>query len=776
MIRLGLNLAFRGGRESLTRLVLVMLGVAVGVCMLAFAIAGFNGLHSQDARWSWLSTGADNSEPSVAAEASDPLYWRFTEDRFSEDPSRETVKFHDDVLTVGRGFGPIERVDVAATGPRSPVPPGIERLPAPGEMYVSPALDELLKAVPRDQLADRFPATVAGTIGPDGLTAPDSLIAVVGRSVSDLERTPGTVVVDSIETAARQRSYTTFFRVILGLGAVGLLFPVLVFIGTTTRLAAARREQRFAAMRLVGATPGQVSAMVAVEAAIASLVGALLGLGAFYLLRPLIARIPFTGERFFTGDLSLGAIALPCIVLGVAAGAIAAALFSLRRVRVSPLGVSRRAVPGPPGAWRLAPLALGLAMLVSMALVVTGETAKTLLIIGGFTLSMVGLVVAGPWLTMAGTRLLANRANRASTMIAARRLSDDPKRAFRSVSGLVMAVFVVSVFTGVVTTAVARSGMTKESGLPRSTVASTFFTESIPGLAPGQSPGLISRVKRVKGVERVVGVYAPPAGLLEESGRSSGADGPYREAHGLVRSDDLEALRALGESPGPGRVVAIPVSAAIAGESLARDRRKPVAMEAGALAALPLEALIVTTDGTPGAVERTRTAVETSLPFDVSRTSTVGELAAENMRSIGLVQRLAFFGIVISLLIAGCSLAVSVAGGLLERKRPFSLLRVTGMSLGSLRRSVMLESAVPLVVVTVLSAALGLLASDLIFRALLHTRANTGSAGAWMGGISPPGLAYYLVLLAGLIAALAMVAMTLPLLRKLTEPENARFE
>ena len=47
--------------------------------------------------------------------------------------------------------------------------------------------------------------------------------------------------------------------------------------------------------------------------------------------------------------------------------------------------------------------------------------------------------------------------------------------------------------------------------------------------------------------------------------------------------------------------------------------------------------------------------------------------------------------ILVSLPIAGCSLAVSVAAGLTDRKRPFSLLRLTGAPLGVLRRVVALE-------------------------------------------------------------------------------------
>jgi hypothetical protein len=68
--------------------------------------------------------------------------------------------------------------------------------------------------------------------------------------------------------------------------------------------------------------------------------------------------------------------------------------------------------------------------------------------------------------------------------------------------------------------------------------------------------------------------------------------------------------------------------------------------------------------------------------------------------------------ILVSLVIAGCSLAVSAVGGLTDRKRPFSLLRLAGVQLGILRRVIALENAVPLTVIAVVWAGTGLLASD----------------------------------------------------------------
>src|SRR5207248_6142343 len=98
-----------------------------------------------------------------------------------------------------------------------------------------------------------------------------------------------------------------------------------------------------------------------------------------------------------------------------------------------------RVPPAPPRAWRVLPLLAGLADLGIV--VVHGKPASSggqvLVFVPGFALIMIGLVIAGPWLTMAGARVLAQRASRPSALIAARRLADDPRAAFRAVSGLV---------------------------------------------------------------------------------------------------------------------------------------------------------------------------------------------------------------------------------------------------------------------------------------------------------------------------------------------------
>ena len=77
---------------------------------------------------------------------------------------------------------------------------------------------------------------------------------------------------------------------------------------------------------------------------------------------------------------------------------------------------------------------------------------EILVFLPGFLLIIVGLVIAGPWLTMAAAQVMARRTSRPGTLIAARRLADDPKAAFRAVSGLVLALFVTTVAVVAITT------------------------------------------------------------------------------------------------------------------------------------------------------------------------------------------------------------------------------------------------------------------------------------------------------------------------------------
>ncbi|PRY22804.1 ABC transporter permease [Pseudosporangium ferrugineum] len=729
MIRFGLRLTVAGGREAALRLAIIAVAVALGVGMLLSAVAGMSGVERQNDRYGWANAALTPAAPGDP----DPLWWQLRVDSY-------------DKRTIGR-------VDLAATGPASPVPPGLARLPGPGEFFASPALRELLAGAPADQLGARFPGHLAGTIGPAALPAPDSLVAVVGYTPRELSARPGATRVSHLPDAAPERCPggcwsgipAAGLQLVLAVVAGALIFPLLILIGSATRLNATRREQRFAAMRLVGATPRQVATVAAVESTVSALAGTLGGFALFYAFRGTLAAVPFTGAPMFPADLSPSLAGTLGVGLGVPVAAALVARFALRRVRISPLGVSRRVTPRPPRAYRLVPLALGMAELAWFVGRRPDTTnGQVLAFLPGILIVMAGLVIAGPWLTMAGSRLLARRARRPASLIAARRLADDPKAGFRAVGGLVLALFVTSVAVGVMTTIAADRerrdvGYAGELGLIfRDRKTAPTGTVVPPGLAA------------VPGVRTVTVVRAAPAELPRRQGFFP---------DGLADCADIARTAGARQcEPGARIAWAWPD---LVGPPEFTGAWPAADFPSARLPELPALSLVVETDGSAAAVERARTVVTTAYPT-LWGPITPAEWEADGAKVFNGWRRLADVVVLTSLAIAGFSLAVTVAGGLAERKRPFSMLRLTGVPLATLRRVVALESVTPLLTAAVVSAGAGFLCAALFLRAQMHL------------SLRAPGVAYYVIVLIGVAASLAVIASTLPLLRRLTGPEAAR--
>jgi hypothetical protein len=745
MIRLGLRLTLGSGREAALRVVVTAAAVALGVGLLLACLAAVDGLHAQTDRGAWLDTSAQASRPTST---SDQLWWVSSTDEF--------------------GNQEIDQVDVAAAGPNAPVPPGIPHLPGPGEYYASPALTTLLRSEPANELRDRYPGHQIGTIGAAALPSPNSLIIVIGHTARQLSQAPGVVEVGGIQRTpsncyACQNTVGSgpILQFILAGGAVALLLPVLILIATASRLSAARREERFAAMRLVGATPHQISVVSAVEAVVAAVAGVAVGFALFFAFRPLLYHVPFTGAPLSQGDLSLPWIDIVLAMIGVPVAALVSARLALRRVLISPLGLNRRASSRPPRIARIIPLLAGIALLAYFDSVgKPGSNGGQLLeVLVGFVLLIVGLVLAGPWFTTAGSRLMVKRASRPATLIAGRRLLDNPKAAFRFISGLVIALFVASAAIGALSSFAAVTNSSGGGSAGKDTLAElfcSFSTTNCPASAqvpsvPGQ---VLDELRPTPGVRAVTVVHQNPTQV------------PLRNSFGLVACDQLAKTPAIGKCA-PGATVASIgyfLSNLLGHNSHASSTVWPSAhLSVADVARLPVDAVVVATDGSTGSLERARTSLERAFPFQGAPIA-VEALDPSTARLLTMIQDMTDVIIVASLIIAACSLAVSIAAGLGERKRPFSLLRLTGVPTALLHRVVALESALPLLLVAVVSIVVGLVS------AALYLRSQVGIA------FSIPGIAYWATVIGGLAASLAIIASTFPLLNRITGPEVARNE
>jgi hypothetical protein len=448
------------------------------------------------------------------------------------------------------------------------------------------------------------------------------------------------------------------------------------------------------------------------------------GFGVFFGLRDPLASIPFTGAPFFPSEMSLSLLDVLVVAIGVPVAAAVVARLALRRVSISPLGVTRKVTPKPPRAWRIVPLLAGLAEL------------------GWF--AYLGTPHSGPWLTMLGARLMARRTRRADGLIAARRLADDPRTGFRAVSGLVLALFACTVAVLTITTQDAkdRSVVPVTGVLASNTMVDQLASGRSQAPVPPISAPVIARLQAIHGVSGVAVVGSVPPGV----------------------SVPVAAWKKLGIlGPAGAQVVAVvPWEFGGFNGSLPDVTWPAVNISPQRLGALDTYMLLVATDGSQ-AIEQARTVLWNAYP-DYPTPETFAEQAPGQPRLDREYQQLADVIVLVSLVIAGCTLATAVAGGLAERKRPFSLLRLTGAPLGLLQRVVALESAVPLMVTAAVSIGAGFAASAMFAKAQLERP---------MAGPDP---AYYLITALGIVLSLGIIAATMPLLKRITGPETARTE
>src|SRR5690606_37872894 len=76
-----------------------------------------------------------------------------------------------------------------------------------------------------------------------------------------------------------------------------------------------------------------------------------------------------------------------------------------------------------------------------------GDVALAVAVGGALAVTIAGIVRSGPWFTAVVARGVARIGRGPSSLLAARRLEDDPAAGFRAISGVVLAVFVGTVFS-----------------------------------------------------------------------------------------------------------------------------------------------------------------------------------------------------------------------------------------------------------------------------------------------------------------------------------------
>ena len=732
----------KSGRQSFARLGLTTAAVALGIVLVCYFTAGVNGIMGRanglaiNTAAYQASRGAPSQKPIDGVE---PL-------KVGGTRRGDASKWRGQYIQAYSMYGIAKSPQFAKL-----------KTPRPGEYYLSKALADAVAEYPEDNILARFGKNTKylGVIPSEYTASPDALMIVRGASAEEVAES------DAFTKSQGQPSYfADVYRtdanglksdakidpvavIVFGVGGTILLFPIVIFVSVATQLGAAQREKRYAALRLIGATKRQVGRVLMLESLLASVVGVLIGLGAFWLLQAPLQDFRMDGMRFNPSDLALTSTQY-VLIIGLTLGLTMFVNWRrMRRAQISPLGVSRSVEKVKKlRAWRALVPALGIAFFAWLSskpgldwLEANKESAMpSVLLMAALLLVMFGLILAGGWLTNKLSLLAARWANNASMLIAGKRTAVHSRTIFRSVSGVVLALFAGSFYL------TATSGI---EGLNAQAVKDNGF----------------SQLKR--GTAIVIGRSLPgdmAEQLQQKSYITSVATIYPREDGDVIRCQDLATYteHACPNNARPDQFALLNFDAPVVKNvSLINDKVDTNGVK---------EYLV--TLKSDNDIEKLRTLVtakanQYDLTYAVSGTDSKKPHINPTIREFA---DLAYVGIGVTLFVAVASLIVSTIGGLMERRRSLYTLRLSGMRLAQLKRLVMVESVAPLLTTSILSCGFGVWTGAVF----------TSTFSTTLKPVLTP--TYFAIVGIGLAAAIIGIYLILPMVDKLTRAEANQTE
>lgn len=744
----GARLVRGGNRSGRLRVALTAVGIGVTVTLLLFAASVGHIRAAQQHR-----ANAAVYDPVGPLPGVDPL--RIL-------PTQEPYAGHD-----------VRILYVRATGPRAPLPPGLARVPGPGEQVVSPALARLLAGPDGGPVRARFPAATIGTIGPAGLPGgPGDLTAWVGSA--DVTGEPvyyfGTMFPDT------QPLPPLLWTLIL-VGLVVLLVPMFVLVAAVSRLSAVDRRRRLAAIRLVGAGARQIRRISAGEVLAGAVGGLLAGAALFLALRAVVeiealgSVAVFGGVRPFSADVTPAWPLVVLIAVLVPGLAVVTAVLALRRTLVEPLDVVRQSTPPQRRLlWRLLPGAAGIGLLVLAERRgdLRDSPATTPVLVAGTALVLLFIPLVLPWLVH---RLVRRpRDETPALQLAARRLQLDSGPAARLTAGTGVALAGAIGLSALLGAAAARYA---PAGDPQP--ADRVLVELVP---PVDAAGLLASVRSVPGVTTAdpmrrlplsdgtgamfTALVAPCPVLRTLAPLPSCVDGGRYGSPGFDLDRPAEVVTLPDGGSTPYRVALPPGARPL-------DPAEPqLLLTPGAVRSIPARyfqpALSLRLDpGDPGATDRVRAALAVvGWRADV-------ETRAERFRpdpgarDFVAIRRALFAGALLTLTLAAVALLVLCLQQIRDARRPLAALAAAGVPRAVLARSLVWQNAILAIPALVLADAVGI-----ALGALLLPISSAPATVDW------PTVATLTA--AALVTVAVTTTLVLPAVRAATRPSGLRTE
>ena len=322
-----------------------------------------------------------------------------------------------------------------------------QRLDLPGIPTVGPSGTALVSPAVLSQLEDDWTGELRGWLGdrpvrelPEAAVAHPRELAIVEFTDTVSPEIASKSSFQPIKTGKGWPDDSSFM-VIMGLLILVLPSIALARAGATVHLNA--RSRRYGLLRILGAPPRRLAAVIMADMAIPTLAGALLGSIVYAALMSSLKSFTIAGNSYWAGDLVLPvglALALPLVVVLV--GLVSAVRMVFRAGR-DPVGTLRRERKPPSYLAYLSAAGIVVGPATMFAAAEASFTLGAWLIVAGMLLSVVGLEGLSRVAVAAAGRLLADWTR---AQVAGSRMYHGGAEAVLGVSATAVAVLLI-VFT-----------------------------------------------------------------------------------------------------------------------------------------------------------------------------------------------------------------------------------------------------------------------------------------------------------------------------------------
>lgn len=753
---LGWTLFRTSFKSSWRRFALISGAVGVGFAVMLLFTAMFD---------PFMASGRDVFQASFASE----------QKNHSVDPV-EMVAYR----TNWRGKS-VAQYELQPTGARLPqLPEGMTRLPSKGEYLVSPALYEAMQRHPADNLGQRFGDKLVGVLPKQATLTRDALVAVTG-GISPARRTsyvskvyhfvPTIWHTDPIEARIPA---VKLIKTVMYAGVVILILPVLFLLSIAIRLGSIQRARRYSALRLVGATNGQITRIILLEAILASVVGLAVGCVLYLLTRPFLAELKMVGgQRLWLEEITLTLPQVALLTAGTLGLVCLTNWWAMRKVHTSPLGVMVAHVSEKrPRLWRLIPLVLGLGILVWVKVSKMPTLNVSYWLLGSIAICMCGIVLAVPCFTYHLSQLLAKCSRRPVGLISFKYINRHARAISRAVGGIGLAVLAGTFF-------LACSGgveqvLSNAAGLaqPNATFAKLGQNSAQPLShdavaqlgrwlqqfgAKNLTLVTLRYTDEKNGEDTLSNLYyvAECRAMLPHMKQLDCATPQHRY---VAFSPESKLEKAVLYAPAPDKFANLKQSNGCNDPSVCV---KSATKKQGYLATI-----------TP---EQHEAAISAIAKLDRDAKNLAGgqitlyrlhETALSSARAaMESLSKLTYWGLAFTMTVAMISVAISTVAGMLERRRTLYELHLCGMQVGELRRMLIIQAVLPLVAATLLALGVGYLEANSFLELSSSVKVAPKLPPLFCGIVG--GL---------LVATLAVVAVLTKSVSRTVDPENNQTE